>query len=201
MEKITHISGAVIPLHLDNVDTDLIIPAQYLTSITKEGYGENVFRRLRDEDPAFPFNQEKFKGATVLVTKENFGCGSSREHAVWALRGAGIQAIIATSFADIFFNNAAENGLILIEQPSEVINSLLTHADAGGYHIEIDIENQRLKTSDNTFDFDIEPFHKHCFVNGLNELDYLLDHFEEIKQHKQAHAKHNFVCIESASKT
>ena len=109
MDKII---GKTIPLAMNEVDTDLIIPAQYLTSIKKEGYGKNVFRRLKDSDPYFVFNQEKYQGANILVTKENFGCGSSREHAVWALKEAGIKAVIAISFADIFFNNAAKNGLV-----------------------------------------------------------------------------------------
>src|ERR1700760_4652939 len=110
MEKFEKLKSKVIPLPMTDVDTDMIIPAQFLTSISRDGYGQNLFRRLRDNDPDFPFNQAKYSGAEILVADDNFGCGSSREHAVWALAGAGVKAVIAKSFADIFFGNSAKNG-------------------------------------------------------------------------------------------
>ena len=125
MEKFEKLDSIYAPLPLNNVDTDMIIPAQFLTSISRDGYGENAFRRLRDEDPNFPLSQERYKGAEVLVVGENFGCGSSREHAVWALMGAGLKAIIGKSFADIFRSNSGKNGLLLIELPEEKVDALL----------------------------------------------------------------------------
>src|SRR5271163_1016549 len=109
MERFKAISSKVIPLPMKDVDTDLIIPAQFLTSISRDGYGENLFRRLRDADPQFPLNLAKHAGAEILVADSNFGCGSSREHAVWALQGAGFRAVLAKSFADIFYSNASKN--------------------------------------------------------------------------------------------
>ena len=175
MKKITQISGKVIPLAMNDVDTDLIIPAQFLTSTSMSGYGENVFRRLRDNDPNFVFNQEKYSGANIIVTQDNFGCGSSREHAVWALLNAGVNAIIAESFADIFFNNAGKNGLILIKQPAHIIEKLIDLAD-GQYSLTIDITKQMLITADKQYPFEMDPFYQYCLVNGLDHLDYLLAH-------------------------
>ena len=131
MQKFEVFSSKVIPLPMKDVDTDLIIPAQYLTSISRDGFGQNVFRRLRDSNPDFPFNKDEYKDAQVLVVDSNFGCGSSREHAVWALQGAGIRAILSKSFADIFFNNnpqkrpAANNSGRLFDRPN---------LDLGGNH-------------------------------------------------------------------
>ncbi|MGB6976439.1 MAG: 3-isopropylmalate dehydratase small subunit, partial [Gammaproteobacteria bacterium] len=176
MQKITQVTGKGIPLAMDDVDTDLIIPAQYLTAVTKEGYGENLFRRLREADSNFVFNQEKYIGANILLTKANFGCGSSREHAVWALQEAGIQAIVASSFADIFFSNSAKNGLILIKLPEITIDHMLKLADTGNYHLTIDIEKQQITSSSTEyFEFEMDLFQKYCFLNGLDDLDYLLN--------------------------
>src|SRR5271170_2456530 len=115
MKKIMQISSKTIPLAMNDVDTDLIIPAQYLTSVSRAGYGKNLFIRLRQSDPDFIFNNPVFTGANILISGENFGCGSSREHAVWALQEAGIQVVIAVSFGDIFFANSGKNGLLLIQ--------------------------------------------------------------------------------------
>ncbi|HVV68994.1 MAG TPA: 3-isopropylmalate dehydratase small subunit [Gammaproteobacteria bacterium] len=184
MEKITQISGKVIPLAMDNVDTDLIIPAQFLTGVTREGYGKNLFIRLRQSDPDFAFNQPQFAGASILVTKDNFGCGSSREHAVWALQEAGIRAVIAESFADIFRGNSAKNGLILLTQPKDVIAKMLQEAQQGNYELTIDIQPQKIRSNqDEEFAFDMDPFSKYCFMNGLDDLNYLLQHREEIDRY------------------
>jgi len=189
MKKITKISGKCIPLNRDDVDTDLIIPAQYLTAVTKEGYGANLFRRLRESDPQFVFNQQKFSSASILITKANFGCGSSREHAVWALQEAGIEAIIAISFADIFASNSAKNGLLLITLPEETIDLLVKEAQSGDYQLIIDVESQRVITLKNQqYEFIMDPFHKHCFVEGLDNLDYLLSFEKEITTYEKEHS-------------
>jgi 3-isopropylmalate/(R)-2-methylmalate dehydratase small subunit len=185
MQKITQIAGKVIPLAMDDVDTDLIIPAQYLTATTKLGYGENLFRRLRETDAHFVFNLEKFKGANILVTKTNFGCGSSREHAVWALQEAGIEAVIAISFSDIFFSNSAKNGLLLLNLSESAIDKMLKQAATGDYRLAIDIEMQQITTlTDGLLKFKMDSFHKYCFINGLDDLDYLLSHQPKIAVYK-----------------
>jgi 3-isopropylmalate/(R)-2-methylmalate dehydratase small subunit len=185
MKKITRISGKTIPLAMNDVDTDLIIPAQYLTSITREGYGKNLFIRLRQGNPDFVFNQPQFAGANILITQENFGCGSSREHAVWSLQEAGIQAVIATSFADIFFGNSAKNGLLLITQPPEVINKFLDLAKSGNFILTIDVESQIITTNlGEALQFALDPFLQYCFIHGLDDMDYLLAHKEKIVAYK-----------------
>lgn len=186
MNKVNFISGKAIPLPINDVDTDLIIPAQYLTSVSKQGYGEKLFSRLREKDANFVFNQERFAGANILITLANFGCGSSREHAVWALQQAGIEAVIAISFADIFFSNSSKNGLVLIKLPEHIITSLLTAANQGDYLLTIDIDSQRITSSSKEIhNFDFDPFRKHCLLNGLDDLDYLLSHKDKIKTFKQ----------------
>lgn len=188
MNKFTRIEGKVIPLELKDVDTDLIIPAQYLTGVSREGYGQYLFKRLRESDPNFVFNRPQFNGANILVTEDNFGCGSSREHAVWALMGAGIQAIIAPSFADIFFNNSSKNGLLLVKQPSEVIAELLKDAVSGNLSLTIDLESQTI-TNGKAYHFTVDPFLKYCFLNGLDELDYILSHQDKITQFRHNQIK------------
>ncbi|MFI4955255.1 MAG: 3-isopropylmalate dehydratase small subunit, partial [Gammaproteobacteria bacterium] len=165
MKKIHQISGQPIPLEMNDVDTDLIIPAQFLTAVTKAGYGENLFRRLRESDPDFVFNQDKFKGANILITQNNFGCGSSREHAVWALQEAGIQAVIAVSFADIFFSNSAKNGLVLITLPIETINHMIENSKQDGYQLTIDIDKLKItSTKQEQYKFSFDPFRQHCLI-------------------------------------
>ncbi len=186
MQKITHISGKTIPLATSDVDTDLIIPAQYLTSVSKKGYGENLFRRLKEADSDFVFNQPRFADATILISKENFGCGSSREHAVWALTEAGIQAVIAISFGDIFYNNSAKNGLFLIQLPEKVIAKMLDSASRSNYVLKINIEEQSIASSENKlFNFEVESFRKYCFLNGMDDLDYLLNHSKQIDAYQK----------------
>src|SRR5690349_2898441 len=122
MKKFTQLTSLLIPLDLDNVDTDMIIPAEYLKSISKEGYGKALFSALRDLYPDFIFNQDAYKSGKILLSKTNFGCGSSREHAVWAISQYGIGAVVCSSFSDIFYNNSAKNGLLLIKLPEAIIN-------------------------------------------------------------------------------
>ncbi len=183
MKAIKHIIGKAIPLNMTDIDTDIIIPAQYLTSTSQTGYGKHAFTRLR-ADKDFVLNQEKYKGAPILLTGSNFGCGSSREHAVWAIKELGVDAIIAPSFADIFTNNANKNGLLLIEQPQEVIDKLMQKATDSQIEIEINIDEQTIVSGNTILDFTLNEFFKHCLINGLDELDYLISHAEEIKSFK-----------------
>jgi len=183
MKALKHIIGKAIPMNMTDIDTDIIIPAQYLTSTSQTGYGKHAFTRLR-ADKDFVLNQEEYKGAPILLTGSNFGCGSSREHAVWAIKELGIDAIIAPSFADIFTNNAKKNGLLLIEQPQEVIEKLMQKATDSQNDIEINIEEQTIVSGNTTLDFTLNEFFKHCLINGLDELDYLISHAEEIKSFK-----------------
>jgi len=183
MIAIKKIQGVTIPLNIADIDTDIIIPAQYLTSTSKKGYGKHAFARLKT-DPDFVLNQAKYQQAPILLTGSNFGCGSSREHAVWAIKELGIQAIIAPSFADIFANNAKKNGLLLISQDQKTVEQLINKAEGTVLTIEIDIENQSLVSNDLNTTFTIDEFFKHCLINGLNELDYLMAHIEDIKKFK-----------------
>jgi 3-isopropylmalate/(R)-2-methylmalate dehydratase small subunit len=183
MKAIKKIQGIAIPMNMTDIDTDIIIPAQYLTSTSQSGYGQYAFARLKS-DAGFVLNQEKYKAAPILITGANFGCGSSREHAVWAIKELGIQAIIAPSFADIFANNAKKNGLVLIEQSQEVIDDLLTKAENNELNLTIDIENLSIIGNDNHLEFTLNPFFKHCLINGLDELDYLMSNIATIKEFK-----------------
>ncbi len=187
MNKMNKISGKTIPLDMSDVDTDLIIPAQYLTSVAKQGYGEHVFQRLRESDENFVFNQPQYQQANILIARDNFGCGSSREHAVWALKEAGIEVVIATSFADIFFNNASKNGLLLITQPADVIEKMLQQAPQ---ECHVDLPNQTIEINKDSFNFEINHFNKYCFVEGMDEIDYLMSHLDKIKQHKNQNQPH-----------
>ncbi|MBL4659246.1 MAG: 3-isopropylmalate dehydratase small subunit [Alcanivoracaceae bacterium] len=183
MIAIKKIQGVAIPLNISDIDTDIIIPAQYLTSISQKGYGEHAFARLKT-DPDFVLNQVKYQQAPILLTGANFGCGSSREHAVWAIKELGIEAIIAPSFADIFTNNAKKNGLLLITQDQQSVEKLISKAEETLLSIEIDIENQSLVSNDFNTIFTIDEFFKHCLTNGLDELDYLMSHIDDIRKFK-----------------
>ncbi len=184
MKATTMIKGITIPLDMDDIDTDIIIPAQYLTSTSQSGFGKAAFARLRAQ-PKFVLNDEKYNNAPILITGKNFGCGSSREHAVWAIQELGIQAIIAPSFADIFSNNAKKNGLLLIQKPSKIVDHIMQQSRKQTNPIEIDILNQRISTNDMCCEFNIDEFFKHCLINGLNELDYLISHLDTIKKFKR----------------
>lgn len=183
MNRIKTIKGIAIPMNLTDIDTDIIIPAQYLTSTSQTGYGQHAFARLK-ADADFVLNQDKYKGAPILITGSNFGCGSSREHAVWAIQELGIKAIIAPSFADIFANNAKKNGLLLIQQNKNIVEALIKKAESNNLEIEIDIQKQSIHSKDFDSKFEIDEFFKHCIINGLDELDYLMSHINEIKQFK-----------------
>jgi 3-isopropylmalate/(R)-2-methylmalate dehydratase small subunit len=194
MEKIEIIQGTTLPLPIKNVDTDMIIPAQYLTSTSSSGYGAFLFKRLREQDVNFPFNDPRYKDSSIIVAHDNFGCGSSREHAVWALRDAGIKAVIAPSFADIFRNNCGKNGFLTIVLPSDVVEFLITRTlNTDSLQVTIDLKKLKVFVNDSfnaqngqlEYDFPFDEFRRHCFLNGLDDLDYLLSHLEDIRQFTQ----------------
>ena len=194
--------GRTVPLDRDNIDTDQIIPKQFLKSIKKSGFGPNLFDAWRYEDEGFPgqdvsqrkpnkefiLNQERFNGADILISKKNFGCGSSREHAVWSLMDFGFKVVIAESFADIFYNNCFNNGLLPITLSSEQISMMLNIAEEGK-EIEIDLENQVIFFEDNEIaTFVIDPFRKKCILEGLDEIGLSLIHAAEIKEFEEKRA-------------
>jgi 3-isopropylmalate/(R)-2-methylmalate dehydratase small subunit len=197
MKAFTTLNGLVCPLDRANVDTDAIIPKQFLKSIQRSGFGPNLFDEWRYLDhgepgmdnskrqvnPEFVLNFPRFKGAEVLLARENFGCGSSREHAPWALEDYGFRAIIAPSFADIFFNNCFKNGLLPIVLPADALDLLFQECEAQeGYRLTVDLAAQSVSTpSGKSFSFDITEHRKHCLLNGLDEIGLTLRHAEEIK--------------------
>ncbi len=189
-------TGQAVPLKRDNIDTDQIIPKQFLKSIKKSGFGQNLFDAWRYEDEGFPgqdvslrkinkefiLNQDKFLDSDILISKKNFGCGSSREHAVWSLLDYGFKVVIAESFADIFYNNCFNNGLLPIVLDSKEIDKLLNLAEQR-QQIEIDLENQIIFSVDSEIaHFDIDPFRKKCILEGLDEIGLSLTHSEQIKE-------------------
>lgn len=184
MEKFVSHKGLAVSLAIKDIDTDLIIPAEFLTSTTRGGYGANLFRRLRDNQSDFFLNRPEFVGASVLVADNNFGCGSSREHAVWALKEAGFKAVIAKSFADIFRSNSSKNGLVLITLATEQVNFLLKQASQPGYLIEVNLETEQVVCPDSTiFSFNYDPFVRHCLLNGVDELDFILESKDGIEKY------------------
>ena len=197
MEKFVKQEGLVAPMDRANVDTDAIIPKQYLKSIKRTGYewryrdhgepGMDHSRRPLNKD--FVLNQPRFRGATVLLARENFGCGSSREHAPWALLQYGFQAVIAPSFADIFYNNSLKNGLLLIRLDAKIIDRLFKEVQATeGYRLAVDLESQTVNTpSGESFKFEVDPFNKHCLLNGLDEIGLTLEHAEKIRTFEAQH--------------
>ncbi|WP_049349467.1 3-isopropylmalate dehydratase small subunit [Neisseria lactamica] len=201
MKAFTKITAIVAPLDRSNVDTDAIIPKQFLKSIKRSGFGPNAFDEWRYLDhgepgmdnskrplnPDFSLNQPRYKGAQILLTRKNFGCGSSREHAPWALDDYGFRAIIAPSFADIFFNNCYKNGLLPIVLTEEQVDQLFKEVEANeGYQLSIDLAEQTLTTpSGETFTFDITEHRKHCLLNGLDEIGLTLQHADEIRDFEE----------------
>ncbi|TAL55213.1 3-isopropylmalate dehydratase small subunit [Pandoraea sp.] len=198
MEKFVVHSGLVAPLDRENVDTDAIIPKQFLKSIKRTGFGQNLFDEWRYLDagqpgqdcsrrplnPDFVLNQARYQGASVLLARKNFGCGSSREHAPWALQQYGFRAIIAPSFADIFFNNCFKNGLLPIVLSESQVDHLFNETVAFvGYKLTIDLQKQMVIAPDGReFAFDVEPFRKHCLLNGFDDIGLTLQHADKIKE-------------------
>lgn len=197
MQQFTLHTGLVAPIDRENVDTDAIIPKQFLKSIRKTGFGPNLFDEWRYLDPGFPgqdpdsrrpnpdfvLNQSRYSGASVLLARKNFGCGSSREHAPWAIDQYGFRAIIAPSFADIFFNNCYKNGLLPIQLPEATVGTLFDEVAAfPGYVLTIDLQRQVvIKPQGEEIKFEVQAFRKHCLINGLDDIGLTLTHADKIK--------------------
>ena len=183
MVKFNLVNGLVAPLDRANVDTDQIIPKQYLASIKRTGFATGLFADWR-KDPQFVLNQPRYKGASLLLGRKNFGCGSSREHAPWALLESGFRCVIAPSFADIFFTNCFKNGLLPIVLREEEVDFLFHDCAAfPGFRLVVDLERQTVATTDDTksFRFEIDPFRKYCLLNGLDEIGLTLRRADEIR--------------------
>ncbi|MDG1281551.1 MAG: 3-isopropylmalate dehydratase small subunit [Pseudorhodobacter sp.] len=182
MEKFTKLTGIAAPMPLVNIDTDMIIPKQFLKTIKRSGLGANLFDEMRftqdgAEIESFVLNQPAYRKAEVIVAGDNFGCGSSREHAPWALLDFGIRSVISTSFADIFYNNCFKNGILPIVMPPEVVEILMADAQKGANaRMTVDLESQTVTTSDGqSFPFDLDPFRKHCLMNGLDDIGLTME--------------------------
>lgn len=201
MEKFTTMKCIVAPMDRANVDTDAIIPKQFLKSIKRSGFGPNLFDEWRYLDhgepgmdnsqrplnPDFVLNQARYQGASILIARKNFGCGSSREHAPWALEDYGFRVIIAPSFADIFFNNCFKNGILPIVLDEAIVDDLFRETDANeGYELTVDLEKQTITKPDgSSIAFDVDEFRKYCLVNGLDDIGLTLQHVDDIKAYEQ----------------
>lgn len=200
MNKFIRVDGLTVPLDRANVDTDAIIPKQFLKSIKRTGFGPNLFdewryldhgepgmdNSIRPLNPEFVLNQPRYQGGQILLARENFGCGSSREHAPWALVDYGFRAIIAPSFADIFFNNCFKNGLLPVVLDAVSVDDLFHAVSATpGYRLAIDLEQQSITTPDGKrYSFEVDPFRKNCLLNGLDDIGLTLQHVQEIKDYE-----------------
>ena len=201
MEKLNTVKGIVAPMDRPNVDTDAIIPKQFLKSIKRSGFGPNLFDEWRYLDhgepgmdnskrkinPDFVLNQARFQGANILIARENFGCGSSREHAPWALLDYGFRVVIAPSYADIFFNNCFKNGILPIILSAEMVDAIFSElADTEGYQLTVDLPSQIItKPNGESIAFDVDDFRKHCLVNGLDDIGMTLEHVADIKAYEE----------------
>ncbi|WP_353473579.1 3-isopropylmalate dehydratase small subunit [Salipiger sp. H15] len=182
MEKFEKLTGIAAPMPLVNIDTDMIIPKQFLKTIKRSGLGVHAFDEMRylddgSENPDFVLNKPQYRAAQVIVAGDNFGCGSSREHAPWALADFGIKVVISTSFADIFYNNCFKNGMLPIVMPQEAVDVLMKDAEKGANaRMTVDLENQVVTTSDGEeFAFEIDPFRKHCLIEGLDDIGLTME--------------------------
>ncbi|SMY08103.1 3-isopropylmalate dehydratase small subunit [Flavimaricola marinus] len=182
MDKFDKLSGIAAPMPLVNIDTDMIIPKQFLKTIKRTGLGVNLFDEMRydadgNEIPDFVLNKPQYRDASILVAGDNFGCGSSREHAPWALADFGIKCIVSTSYADIFYNNCFKNGILPVVLPQEQVDLLMKDAEKGSNaRIEVDLTAQTITTSDgDVIAFDIDPFRKHCLINGLDDIGLTME--------------------------
>jgi 3-isopropylmalate/(R)-2-methylmalate dehydratase small subunit len=206
MDKFTVQEGLVVPLDRANVDTDAIIPKQFLKSIRRTGFGPNLFDEWRYLDhgepgmdnsgrplnPDFVLNQPRYQGASILLARKNFGCGSSREHAPWALQQYGFRAIVAPSFADIFFNNCYKSGLLPIVLTEQQVDHLFNEVKAhNGFKLVVDLQQQCLRTVDGSlsYDFAIDDFRKYCLLNGLDDIGLTLRHADEIRAFEERHLR------------
>ena len=192
MDKFTTLTGVAAPLPIRNVDTDMIIPKQFLKTIKRTGLGKSLFYEMRydqagNEVAGFVLNQPAYRKATILVTGENFGCGSSREHAPWSLLDFGIRCIIAPDFADIFYNNCFQNGILPIKLPQAEVDKLMDDAGRGSNAtLTVDLESQEIRGPDGgVIKFDIDPFRKHCLLNGLDAIGLTLEKKQSIEKFEQ----------------
>ncbi|HBQ45135.1 MAG TPA: 3-isopropylmalate dehydratase small subunit [Thiomicrospira sp.] len=207
MDKFVTLTSLVTPMDRPNVDTDAIIPKQFLKSIKRTGFGPNLFDEWRYEDIGVPdsdnskrplnktfvLNQPRYAGSKILLARENFGCGSSREHAPWALKDYGFEVIIAPSFADIFFNNSFKNGILPIILDEQTVDVLFKEVkDEEGYHLVIDLTKQQITKPNGTIiNFEVDPFRKHCLLNGLDDIALTLNHQEDIKKFEKNYKANN----------
>ncbi|MGB2272123.1 MAG: 3-isopropylmalate dehydratase small subunit [Pseudomonadales bacterium] len=205
MRAFTQHEGVVMPLDRANVDTDMIIPKQFLKSIKRSGFGPYLFDELRYLDKGepdmdctlrplnndFSLNQSRYQGASILLSRQNFGCGSSREHAPWALEDFGFRCLIAPSFADIFFNNCFKNGILPIELDEAIVDQLFASVEANeGYSLSVDLESQKITLTDGTtIDFEVDDFRKHCLLNGLDDIALTLEEADSISAFEEQHKK------------
>jgi 3-isopropylmalate/(R)-2-methylmalate dehydratase small subunit len=192
MEKFTSLTGVAAPFDIANVDTDMIIPKQYLKTIKRTGLGAGLFFEMRfnedgSENPAFVLNKPAYRNAKILIAGENFGCGSSREHAPWALLDFGIRCVISTSFADIFYNNCFKNGILPIVVSPDILAKLMDDASRGANAtLSIDLEAQEIRGPDGgVARFEIDPFRKHCLLNGLDDIGLTLEKADRIEAYEQ----------------
>ncbi len=201
MQKFEKLTGLVVPLDRSNVDTDAIIPKQFLKSIHRSGFGPNLFDAWRYLDhgelgtdnskrplnPDFVLNDERYQGAQILIARANFGCGSSREHAVWALQDYGIRAVVAPSFADIFYNNCFKNGMLPVVLEENAMDQLFKETEARpGYSLDIDLPAQTVTTPDgDVFKFNVDGFRKRCLLDGLDDIGLTLQHRQDIEAYEQ----------------
>ena len=196
MEKFTNVSGVAAPMPLVNIDTDMIIPKQFLKTIKRSGLGVNLFDEMRynqdgSEISEFVLNQAAYRNAEIIIAGENFGCGSSREHAPWALKDFGISVVISESFADIFYSNCFKNGILPIKLSKEAIDILMNDASKGeNARISVDLEEQTVSATDGTiFKFEVDAFKKHCLLNGLDDIGLTYQKIEAVDQFEKKQAK------------
>ena len=196
MEKFKKLAGVAAPMPLVNIDTDMIIPKVFLKTIKRSGLGVNLFDEMRydregNEKPDFVLNKTQYREAKILVAGDNFGCGSSREHAPWAIADFGIKCVVSTSFADIFYNNCFKNGILPVVLPQDQVDILMKDAEKGANSIiEVDLENQTIASSDGeVFSFDVDPFKKHCLLNGLDDIGLTMEKEERITAYESKAAQ------------
>jgi 3-isopropylmalate/(R)-2-methylmalate dehydratase small subunit len=191
MEKFTTLTGIAAPMPLINIDTDMIIPKLFLKTIKRSGLGANLFDEMRfnqdgSEKGDFVLNQDPYRKAQIIIAGDNFGCGSSREHAPWAIADFGIRCIISTSFADIFHNNCFKNGILPIRLPKEDVDRLMEHASNGANAtITIDLENQKIEGAGDAIEFNVDPFRKHCLLEGLDDVGLTLQKKDKIESFEE----------------
>ena len=196
MEKFEKLAGVAAPMPLVNIDTDMIIPKVFLKTIKRSGLGVNLFDEMRydregNEKPDFVLNKTQYREAKILVAGDNFGCGSSREHAPWAIADFGIKCVISTSFADIFYNNCFKNGILPVVLPQDQVDILMKDAEKGANSIiEVDLENQTIASSDGeVFSFEVDPFKKHCLLNGLDDIGLTMEKEDKITAYESKAAQ------------